>query len=216
MIRAMADSTYRVRRATQEDLAQLKELWASMQLPVEILSKQLTDFQVVHSVDGQLAGAVGIQILGPHARLHGESYRDFAIADELRPLLMERIRSLASNHGVFRLWTQESSPYWSRNGFQPTPPEILKKLPEAWAQSGSDWLTLQLKDEAALVSLEKEIALFMETEKQRTARAFRQVQTIKTLATWLAIVLAVFVLGAIAYVFLKNPGMLVPRSGNRP
>ena len=216
MMPAMADSTYRVRRATQEDLAQLKGLWTSMQLSVDALSKQLTDFQVVESADGTLAGALGIHILGPHARMHSESYRDFAVADELRPLLMERIRSLASNHGVFRLWTQEKSPYWTRNGFQPAQPDVLKKLPETWAPSGGDWLTLQLKDEAALVSLEKEMALFMETEKQRTAQTFRQVQTIKTISTWLAVVLAVIVLGAIAYIFLKNPGMLTPRSGSHP
>ena len=187
-----------------------------MQLPVDTLCKHLTDFQVVESADAQLAGALGIQIQGTHARLHSEAYRDFALADELRPLLMERIRSLASNHGVFRLWTLEKSPYWSRNGFQPAHPDALRKLPEAWAKSGAEWLTLQLKDEAALVSLEKEIAMFMETEKQRTAQTFRQVQAIKKISTWLAVVLAVFVLGAIAYIFLKNPGMLAPRSGSHP
>ena len=212
----MADSTYRVRRATQEDLAQLKGLWTSMQLPAENLSKQLTDFQVVESADGQLAGAIGIQILGSHARMHSEAYRDFALADTLRPLLTDRIRSLASNHGVFRLWTQEKSPYWSRNGFQTAQPDALKKMPEAWAQPGADWLTLQLKDEAALVSIEKELALFMESEKQRTARTFQQVQTIKRVATWVALVLAVFVLGAIVYIFLRNPGVLIPKPGNRP
>ena len=202
----MTSSDHRVRRATLDDLPKLKVLWNSMRLPADDLEKRLTEFQVVESAGGQLAGALGVQILRQHGWLHSESYQDFAVADEVRPLLLQRIQSLASNHGVFRLWTQEQSPFWTRHGFQPPSPETLKKLPETWAGSGSGWLTLQLKDEDAIVSLEKEIALFMETEKQSTARALRQAKVIKTVFTVIAIVLAIFVVGVAGYALLKNRG----------
>ena len=206
----MTPSQHRVRRATQDDHESLKALWSLMRLPVDALGKQLTEFQVAESADGRVVGALGIQIAGQQGRLHSESYLDFAIADELRLLLMERLRSLASNHGVLRLWTQEQSPFWTRQGFHPASAEELKKLPEAWAGLGAGWLTLQLKDEAAIISMEKELAFFMETEKQRTAQILQRVQTLKTAAMWVAMVLGIFVLGAAIYLLLKNPKMLPP------
>ncbi len=206
----MTPSQHRVRRATQDDHESLKALWSLMRLPVDALGKQLTEFQVAESADGRVVGALGIQIAGQQGRLHSESYLDFAIADELRLLLMERLRSLASNHGVLRLWTLEQSPFWTRQGFHPASAEELKKLPEAWAGLGAGWLTLQLKDEAAIISMEKELAFFMETEKQRTAQILQRVQTLKTAALWVAMVLGIFVLGAAIYLLLKNPKMLPP------
>jgi N-acetylglutamate synthase-like GNAT family acetyltransferase len=202
----MAGLNHRVRRATLDDLESLKTLWNSMHLPAQELESRLTEFQVVEAPDGRVVGALGIQIARQQGRLHSESYGDFAIADDARTLMLERIRSLCSNHGVLRLWTQEKAPFWTRQGFQPASPEDLKKLPETWA--GADWLTLQLKDEAAMVSMEKELALFMETEKQRTADTMERVRMLKSIFLWLGVVLGVLVLGAVVYVFLKNPKML--------
>jgi len=198
-----------VRRATVDDLAVLKALWNSMRLPADELEKRLTEFQVVESADGRLVGSIGVQIVRPHARLHSEAYPDFAVADDARTLLLKRIQSLASNHGVFRLWTQETAPFWTRYGFQAASPDTLKKLPEVWAGLGSAWLTLQLKDEAAIVSLEKELAMFMEAEKATTARALARARTIKRFATLIAIVLAIFVLGTALYLARRNPELLL-------
>jgi N-acetylglutamate synthase-like GNAT family acetyltransferase len=207
----MTALNHRVRRATLDDLPALQALWKSMHFKLDELEKRLTEFQVVESAGGQIAGALGVEILRQHAWLHSEAYQDYALADDVRPLLVERIQSLASNHGVFRLWTREKSPFWSRCGFRPATPELLRKLPEKWAGAGSDWFTLQLKDEEAIVSLEKELTLLMETEKQRTARTIQHVRTLKSVALWLSVVLGMFVVGAAIYLLLKNPGTAIPR-----
>jgi N-acetylglutamate synthase-like GNAT family acetyltransferase len=207
----MTAESHRVRRATLDDLACLKALWEAMQFPADELEKRLTEFQVVEAVGGRIVGAMGVQIAGSHARLHCEAYPDFAVADEVRTLLMERIQSLAANHGILRLWTQEKSPYWPHRGFHPANPEVLKKLPAPWAEAGTAWLTLQLKDEAALVSLEKELALFMQTEKAQTARTLGHARAIKLAATLVAILLAIVVLGAVIYLIQKNPGLPAPK-----
>lgn len=206
----MTSSNHRVRRATLDDLPGLRALWNSMHFPLDELEKRLTEFQVVESADGRLVGALGVRIFRQHGWLHSEAYHDFTLADEARLSLMERIQSLASNHGVLRLWTREKAPFWTRCGFRLATPEALKKLPETWAGSGADWLTLQLKDEEAIVSLEKELALFMESEKQRTHRALQHARTLKVIATLLALVFAIFVLGALVYLIRKNPGVFVP------
>jgi N-acetylglutamate synthase-like GNAT family acetyltransferase len=206
----MTASNYRVRRATLDDLPALKELWAGMHLAADDLERRLTEFQVIEGADGQFVGALGVQISRPHAWLHSEAYRDFSVADQVRPALFERIQSLASNHGVFRLWTQDQSPFWTLQGFQPADADALKKLPPAWSNHGPNWFTLQLKNEEAIISVEKELAMFMAAEKARTARAMGQARALKVIATFVALVFAMLLFGAALYLWKKNSAGLIP------
>ncbi len=85
------------------------------------------------------------------ALLHNESYSDFAVADAARELFWERLQKLAANHGVFRVWTQERSPFWKSFGFQPPPAEVLARLPKEWKNEfDGGWLTFQLKMKKSL------------------------------------------------------------------
>ena len=207
----MSPSTHRVRRATLDDMANLSALWRSMQLPVQELEKRLTEFQVAESHDGKLLGAVGLQIARREGRVHSEAFADFSVADQVRPLLWERMQSLAINHGLVRLWTQEQALFWKHCGLHPATPEALQKLPPAWQSSPDEWLTLQLKDEiAAALSTDKEFAMFMEAEKQRTEKAFRQARVIKHVATLVAVLLAIFVFAALVFWLRRNPPMPGP------
>lgn len=207
----MSSSQFLVRRATLDDLSALRPMWESMRFSVEDLEKRLTEFQVAETPDGRIAGVLGFRMMQGQGLVHSEAFTDFSIADSVRPLIWERFRTLSSNHGVFRLWTQEGAPFWSRNGFQPANTEALKKLPEPWRDAKGKWLTLQLKNEDAIASLDKELAMFMEAEKQRTARAFQHARMLKFIATLMAFIFAVFVIGAIIYMTRKNPALIGPR-----
>jgi N-acetylglutamate synthase-like GNAT family acetyltransferase len=200
----MSLPVYHARRAHLDDLPALKVLWESMRFPTADLEKHLTDFQVVHDVNQQVVGAVGFQMTQRHGRIHSEAFSDFGVTDQARPLLWARIQALSTNHGIHRLWTQERIPFWIQNGFQPAAPHILEKLPELWDRTQPDWLTLQLKDEQAIASLDREFAMFVESEKSRSAEALGQARAVKTflLALIGLIVLALFV-GAI-YVFVTR------------
>src|SRR4051794_18584643 len=204
----MSQADYRVRRATVDDLPGLNALWESMHFPALELEKKLTEFQLAETPDGQLLGALGMEIAGRHGRLHSEAFNDFALADLLRQHLWERMQSLATNHGMVRIWTQETAPFWTHSGLLPAEPESLKKLPAAWNTLPPQWLTLRLRDEEAVeVSLDKEFAKFKEFEKEGTDKAMRQARTLKMVATLLAIVLALLV-GVISIYVLKNSGIL--------
>ena len=48
---------------------------------------------------------------------HSEAFTDFAIADTARELLWNRIQTLASNHGILRVWTTEKTLFWRRSGY---------------------------------------------------------------------------------------------------
>jgi hypothetical protein len=149
-------------------------------------------------------GALGLQIAARHGRIHSETFADFSIADAMRPLLWTRIQSLAANHGIARLWTQEPAPFWTQTGFQPANDAVMAKLPEVWNGTGPRWFTLQLKDEEAIASLEKEFAMFMESEKQRSAQALDQAKTLKVFVTIFALLIAAGILAAALYVFIKH------------
>lgn len=207
---AMTAGHYRVRRATLDDLAALKPLWQSMGFSSGDLERRLTEFQVAESDRGELAGGIGFRMSGRHGCIHSESYADFSIGEIVRPLLWDRLQVLTANHGVARLWTQETSPFWSRQGFQPATPEELKNLPEPWANDGPAWRTLKLKSEDAFVSLEKDLSLMMQAEKARTSRMNQHARVIKMIATLLALIFGAFVLVAIVYMLRKSGGALFP------
>ncbi len=114
----MTPLSLRIRRATVDDRAILRSLWESMRLPADELERRLTEFQVVENSDAEIVGAIGIQFSKQHALLHSEGYSDFGVADTARQLFWERIQTLAANLGVFRVWTQERSPFWKSYGFQ--------------------------------------------------------------------------------------------------
>ncbi|HMP83137.1 MAG TPA: hypothetical protein PKA41_10600 [Verrucomicrobiota bacterium] len=200
----MTAPAYRVRRATVEDLSTLKALWSAMRYSADDLEKRLTDFQVAEDSNGKIIGGFAFTMHERHAWIHSEAFDDFSVADVVRPLFWKRISGLATNHGIARLWTQETSPFWSHNGFQAPAPEVFERLPETWRGERVPWLTLQLKDEQVIASLDKEITLLMETERRRTAEALERAKSFKTLITIIAFVIALLVIGAGIYLYFQR------------
>ncbi len=205
----MASSSYRVRRATLDDVGALMELWKSMNFPAEDLARRVTEFQVAESVDGKLAGAVGLQLAERQGRVHSEGFTDFALAEQLRPQLWERLNSLANNHGLLRIWTQEQAPFWSHCGLAKADAEALEKLPALWRGTPGNWLTIKLREEIAeVISADKEFALFMEAERQKTARALQQAKLLKVVATLIALGVLLLVMAGAFLLLRRNPQLL--------
>jgi len=172
-----------IRRATVDDLPALHALWLAAQLPADKLKDRVTEFQVVEA-DGKFAGAIGVQIVRQHARLHSEDYADFSVADAARELFWERIQKLAANHGVFRLWMIEDSPFWKNYGFQPPSAEASTRLPDEWKNLEGTWLTLELKNEDAINAvLKNQFGDFMESEKRHTAQLAENARKFKLFIT---------------------------------
>lgn len=200
----MSSFKFQARRATVDDLPRLKELWAMMRIADGDLERQLTDFQVVVDETGNVVGSVAMQMTARQARIHSEAFEDFSLAEYARPALWTRIQTLAANHGLVRLWTQEQSPFWSRNGFQAAPEEALEKMPSMWDRFSTGWLTIKLKDEDAMASLDKEFALFMETEKQQRSQVLGQARIIKIVVLTLITLLAIAIAAAAIWLFIKQ------------
>lgn len=183
-----------VRRATLDDLPQLIELWQMEKLPVEVLDKRFTEFQVVADDQGRIVGAVGMQLSEKQGRLHSELFPQYELAVQLRPLLWERHKKVAQNHGVVRVWTQLTSPFWQTGDFHDASGEELSTLPPNFAGQPGAWATVQLREQpAALDTIEKELAMFREIEKAKTEKIFKQAKVFKTVAVILAFLVVVWV-----------------------
>jgi hypothetical protein len=207
----MNPADFKVRRATIEDLPALTALWESMELPVSQLDKRITEFQVAVDAAGTVVGAIGYQIMGKQALIHSEGFTDFGLADALRPLLWERLKMLAANHGTVRVWTTESARFWSQEALGKPAAEILETLPPDWKHLPGDWLTAKLREDVEeVLSLDKEFAMFAEAERERSHNALSQAKTLKTIATVFALILGLAVMAASVYLVLHKPPVSSP------
>jgi hypothetical protein len=180
-----------------------------MQYPTQDLAKRVTEFQVAEGADGTVFGAVGLQMAERQGLVHSEVFSDFALAEHLRPLLWDRIQSVATNHGLLRVWTQEQAPFWNHCGLVKADHESLQKLPASWRGPPCPWLTLKLRDDVeSVMSVDREFAVFMQSEKQRTEEVFKRARTIKTIATLIALALLIGVVALAVRMFLRNPQLL--------
>ena len=184
------------RRATIDDLSKLTPLWRAEGLPAHDLEKRFKEFQVIEGPDGDIFGIIGLQISGQEGRLHSETFAHPEDGDALREKLWERVQMIANNHGIIRLWTQLESPFWHHVGFTGASGDLMVRLPGVFVgDHHRPWLFYQLRSEnAPMVSLDKEFAVFREAEKERTEKIFRQARALKMIAAALAVVVLCLVI----------------------
>jgi len=192
-----------VRRATVDDIEDLRELWLQAHLPAEELERHLTEFQLVLSTTGEMVGAIGLHIQGKQGKLHSEAFIHPEHEDDFRPVLWERVKTVARNHGLVWLWTQELAPFYHHNGFQDADEETRKKLPPGFGDPDTQWSAMQLRDEAVL-SLDKEFELFHQTETESTELVLRQARLLKVVATVIAVILFAVVAVGLYYLFRQG------------
>lgn len=198
-------SSLHIRRATLDDLPMLRSLWINAGFAADELENRLTEFQVVES-NGVFAGALGVQLVRQHLRIHSEDYVDFSIADAARALFWKRIQNLAANHGVFRVWTQESSPFWTHWGFQPANADLLHRLPPEWQTSEGRWLTVELKNEDAInEAMKTRFAGFMDGEKTQTAQIAAHARRIRAFFTVIFFAIGIICIALAIYLLRHHP-----------
>lgn len=201
----MNPNDFKVRRATVEDLPALTALWKTMNFGVLDLEKRLTEFQVAVDAAGKVTGAIGYQMQGKQALIHSEGFTDFSLADTLRPLLWERLKMLAANHGTVRVWSKEDSRFWTQEALAKPDAEALEKLPAQWAAQPGGWHTLKLREDVEeVLSLDKEFALFAEAERERSRSALSQAKILKTIATVIALILGLVVLVGVGLMLMNK------------
>ncbi len=185
-----ASGAYQIRRATTDDLDKLIVLWRASGLPSDDLEKQFTEFQVAESREGQIVGAIAMQIAGTDGRIHSEAYSDFSLSNHLRPLFWARLEVVARNHGLFRVWTTETAPFWKKEAGFSAP---TTRPPELFAPANDPWLALRLKEEGADPALlEAQFTLFREAERAKREKLMQSASALKMFGTLVAVVVFIF------------------------
>ena len=200
----MSTPQLQVRRATVDDLPKLTPLWRQENLPADDLEKRFKEFQVVEDGNGELLGAIGLQIADQQGRQHSEVFTRPEQADTARQKLWERVQIVANNFGLVRIWIQVDAPFWHVNGFTSADGDVLKKLPATFAGDPHPWRFVQLREEASpRASLDQEFAMFKEAERERTEQMFRQARVLKIVAFVIAgavlVLIGVFALKFFAF-----------------
>ena len=207
----MNSPEYTARRATVDDLSGLKILWERARFQVLDLEKRLTEFQLIVSDAGDLIGALALHIEAKQGLLHSGAFAQPEQEEQFRPQLWERIQSVARNHGLNRLWTQEGAPFWLQAGFVEGSAETLPRLPPGFGDRQARWLTLQLKDEnVAALSIEHEFELFQTAQKEETERLRRLGRTMKVTVFVVIGIVATIALLVIVRMAVKNPSLGIP------
>lgn len=202
----MNASNHQMRRATLDDLVELRRLWQQAGFAAQDLEKRLTEFQIVETADGILLGSIGLKLEDQQGQIHSEAYRRPELAEELRPRLWERIQSVSRNHGLHRLWTLEKTAFWSSQAFQEADEHALCKLPRSFGEPRAGWLTLLLRAESvAGLSLEREFELFQQAQKETSERVLRQARALRILAVVIAVGCLLGAIWAMRYVLRHLP-----------
>jgi N-acetylglutamate synthase-like GNAT family acetyltransferase len=208
----MTASDFRIRRATVDDLPTLRSLWVKSRLQPMDLEKRVTEMQVAETADGQIVGALGLKIERLQGQVHSEIISDPAHEVPLREAFWQRLQILARNHGLFRLWTQLSAPYWTQLGFKAPTEKEREKMPASFGGT-AEVFTLALKEDSPEgLSVEKEFELFTQSQKMETERLMQQAQAFRKFAYILLSVMIGGLLIAAAIRIFK----LADRRGNSP
>ncbi|MBM3875636.1 MAG: hypothetical protein FJ386_02820 [Verrucomicrobia bacterium] len=190
----MNPPAFTARRATIDDIPPLRALWRAEQLPETDLEKRVTEFQAAFDGTGKLVGSIGLSVNGTQGCLHSETFLDFGQADELRPMLWERVHTVARNRGLTRLWTLEKTQFWRGVGFDAPDDEGRKRFSAAFGAADLPWSTLKLKDElVATMTPGQEMALFRAASKEENDKILRQARVMKWVAAVLGLLFFLFV-----------------------
>jgi N-acetylglutamate synthase-like GNAT family acetyltransferase len=201
----MDPARFFVRRANLDDLPGLKTLWEHAGMQVLEMEKHLTEFQLVASLEGDLVGAVALRVEGKQGLLHSEAFLHPEEEDSFRPLLWERLKILARNRGLVRIWTREFGPYWHKEaGFNDPHPADFQKFPQAFGDPHVRWLTLGLREEnPSSLSVEREFELFQQASRASMEQVMDQTRRLRVFAFALAGILFVLVFGLGVYLAFR-------------
>jgi N-acetylglutamate synthase-like GNAT family acetyltransferase len=195
-----------VRRATVDDLPQLRPLWEAAGLPVEALEKRFVDFQVAHADQGEIVAAIALSTDEAQGCLHSEVIAWLDEAGALRGQMWPRLEALARSQNLFRLWIDSEEPFWKGLGFKKAAQEMLTQRPAAFGEGGASSLYLPLRAaEGAEREIEKQIAVLRAMSQSETEQLMERAQFMKWIAMGLiTLVFAAFAVWVVYYTRLRS------------
>jgi N-acetylglutamate synthase-like GNAT family acetyltransferase len=192
----MDEQVFLARRATLDDLPVLRELWQREQLDADGLERRVTEFQVAYDAEGTIVGAIGMRRDGEQGMVHSEAFADFGVADQLRTLIWERLKTIAKNYAMARVWMQDPGMFWKELGFDEVEGKTLEQLPAVFGESDGNWFSIMLRNDPfadGSAAAKQQELLFRQALKDETDRTLRQAKNVKVVALGLSIILFIVI-----------------------
>ena len=172
-------------------------LGSAKEAPVRyVVSAMLVVVAIIHFLP--LPGVLGSQRL---AALYGLDFAEPNLATQLRPLLWQRMLTVAKNTGLLRLWTLPTAHFYREQGFTDVDAALKAKVPEEFGNPGADWISLKLKDDA-VISAEREFEIFAMAQREESERMMSQAKSLRLFAYGL-LFLTLIGIGALAFVYSR-------------
>lgn len=210
--------TYQARKAAMEDLDFLRGLWRAQGVDPADFEERWPEFHVIIDLQGEPVGAVGFMVEGKNGWLFFEGYDLEVAAESAQELAINRVVNLAKSQGLLRVWSHLDSANLESRNFTVATPSQRTFLPVEWDRALApepnqrvDWKVVQIRDEAAMQQMEKELALFDAMNQGR--RMSDQKPVAGKMMSILAIILAIVIFGIGIYVlFFYANQATTPRS----
>jgi hypothetical protein len=210
--------TYQARKAAMEDLDFLRGLWRAQGVDPADFEERWPEFHVIIDLQGAPVGAVGFMVEGKNGWLFFEGYDLETAAESAQELAINRVVNLAKSQGLLRVWSHLDSANLESRDFTVATPSQRTFLPVEWDRALApepnqrvDWKVVQIRDEAAMQQMEKELALFDAMNQGR--RMSDQKPVAGKMMSILAIILAIVIFGIGIYVlFFYANQATTPRS----
>ena len=215
----MEEQVFLARRATLDDLAVLRDLWAQEQLDADDLEKRITEFQVAYDAAGTIVGAIGMRREGEEGFIHSEAYADFGVADQLRQVIWERLKTIAKNYAMARVWMQDCGMFWKELGFDEVGEDSIAQLPPAFGSGDGNWFAIMLRNDpfaGGSSAAKQQELLFREALRAETEKTLQQAKVVKAIALVMSIILFVVIVVAGVKLFQYQQKMGIrPGAGQR-
>ena len=201
-----------------EDLDFLRGLWRAQGVDPADFEERWPEFHVIIDLQGAPVGAVGFMVEGKNGWLFFEGYDLETAAESAQELAINRVVNLAKSQGLLRVWSHLDSANLESRDFTVATPSQRTFLPVEWDRALApepnqrvDWKVAQIRDEAAMQQMEKELALFDAMNQGR--RMSDQKPVAGKMMSILAIILAIVIFGIGIYVlFFYANQATAPRS----
>ncbi|MFT4588063.1 MAG: N-acetylglutamate synthase-like GNAT family acetyltransferase [Candidatus Binatia bacterium] len=202
MFSAMSSSQFKIRRAHIGDLPDLRPLWRTAGIYSLELEKRFTEFQIVVNDEAQVVAAFGVEIKNKDAQIHSDVYADTEGRSNLRDLVWKRIKTLAENHGLIRLWATVDD-FWRNVGFAEPDKKVRDRGGELFGATMERRLTLQLREEEDMhLIAETQFEMFQQSSVAERERILEQGKNYRNIAIAIAGLIVIGILIAVTIMML--------------
>ncbi|MDA7916361.1 hypothetical protein N9B94_03920 [Verrucomicrobia bacterium] len=181
----MAVAELSIRPALEEDLDRLIRFWKTQDIEPREIEPTFPEFQIVMDPEGNIVGCVALRILAKEGVIHSLAFCESTYTEQCNELLWSRLRKVADNHGLFRLWASPESP-WAARGFASTNDELRERVCKGGLWNGNEqFIQIREELEGERPSSDQEFEFFQNSQRAERGKFMAQTVRFRNVTLWI-------------------------------